>query len=339
MDAAPAPATSNAPAATGKLISAGFLGLLATQFLTALNDNVLRWLVIGIGKDHVEVSQVNSVLAAGTACFVLPYPILAAPAGYLADRFPKRSVIVACKVAEILFMTLGIVAILCGNLETNLAMGLILGVLALMGAQSAMFSPARSGSIPEIVDPALISKANGLFALATVIATVIGMVIGNWLADQTAPKGMTNIWLSAVVLIGIAIIGTLTSLLITPQPAGDPTRKFPWDAPIQTLRDLGTLASNLPLLRVAVGVAFFYSVATLAQLNIDQLAAEGGTVQESAKSPLLLALIAGVCVGSVLAGIWSGDHVELGILPLGAFGVALNSLLLFTVPQRIFDPA
>ena len=54
---------------------------------------------------------------------------------------------------------------------------------------------------------------------------------------------------------------------------------------------------------------------------------------ESAKSPLLLALIAGVCVGSVLAGLWSGDHVELGILPLGAFGVALNSLLLFTVPQ------
>src|SRR5262249_23627372 len=32
------------------------------------------------------------------------------------------------------------------------------------------------------------------------------------------------------------------------------------------------------------------------------------------------------------------DHVELGILPLGAFGVAVNSLLLFTVPRQLFIP-
>src|SRR5437762_13104928 len=68
---------------------------------------------------------------------------------------------------------------------------------------------------------------------------------------------------------------------------------------------------------------------------MDRPAAEGGAQHEAAKSPLL-ALIAGVCTGSILAGIWSRDHVELGILPLGAFGVALNSLLLFTVPHQLF---
>ncbi len=31
-------------------------------------------------------------LSAGLACFVLPYILLAAPAGYLADRFCKRYV-------------------------------------------------------------------------------------------------------------------------------------------------------------------------------------------------------------------------------------------------------
>src|SRR4029078_12507160 len=84
---------------------------------------------------------------------------------------------------------------------------------------------------------------------------------------------------------------------------------------------------------------FFYAVGALAQINIDQLADEGGGASASAKSPLLLALIAGVCTGSILAGIWSRDQVELGILPLGAFGVALNSLLLFTVPRPLFMPA
>ena len=339
MNATAAELTKETAPAGRTLFSSGFLALLSTQFLTALNDNIFRWLVIGIGKDHVEPSEVGYVLMAGTAFFVLPYLILAAPAGYLADRYAKRSVIVGCKIAEVVIMALGIGAIMLGSLPTGWALGLLLGVVALMGGQSALFSPARAGSIPEVLRPELISKANGLFGLATVIASVLGMVIGNGLADWTEPKGMNPLWLSAVVLIGVAVLGTLTCLPITSLPPGDPTRKFPWDAPIQTYRDLRTLASSRPLLRVALGIAFFYAVGALAQLNIDQLAAEGGALEESAKSPLLLALIFGVCVGSVLAGLWSGDHVELGILPLGAFGVALNSLLLFTVPARLFDPA
>src|SRR5204862_2289692 len=115
------------------------------------------------------------------------------------------------------------------------------------------------------------------------------------------------------VLIGVAVIGTLTSLPISRMPPGNPDRHFPWDGPQQTWRDLRLLASNLAIFRVALGIAFFYAVGGLAQLNIDQLADEGGGVNASAKSPLLLALIAGVCVGSILAGIWSRDPVELGI--------------------------
>lgn len=351
MDAAHAPSASNATTAGGSLFSAGFLGLLATQFLTALNDNIYRWLIIGIGKDHVAAYTKShgpsgwlndgNVLMAGTACLVLPYLVLAAPSGYLADKYPKRSVIVGCKFAEIIIMMIGVGAILCGNLSTTWAVGLLFATVALLGAQAAMFSPARAGSIPEVLKPELISKANGLFTLFTVVATVIGMVVGNKLADLTGDRGLERWWLSALVLVGVAVIGTLTSLPINRLPPGDPTRTMPWDAAQQTWRDLMHLAGNLPLFRVALGVAFFYAIGALAQINIDQLVDEGmthGIKSDSAKSPLLLALIAGVCTGSVLAGLWSGDHVELGILPLGALGVAINSLLLFTVPQALFVP-
>ena len=95
------------------LRNASFIGLVCTQLLTATNDNVFRWLVIGIGKDYYP-DNVSGVLTAGSACFLLPYLLLAAPAGYLADRFSKRSVIVACKVAEVVIMVMGIGAILIG---------------------------------------------------------------------------------------------------------------------------------------------------------------------------------------------------------------------------------
>ena len=330
MDTAFAPESGNQPSAGSTLASAGFWGLLATQFLTATNDNIFRWLVIGLGKQHVPESQHGAILMAGTVCLVLPYLVLSAPAGYLADKFPKRSVIVGCKLAEIVFMLVGVGAILCGRMTGGWAVILLLTTVALLGAQAALLSPSRAGSIPEILRPELISKANGLNTLFTVIATVIGMVIGNWLVDATGPKGLDRWWISAVVLVGTAVLGVLTSLPIPRLAPGNPTRHFPWDAAQQTWRDLKLLGSNLPLFRVALGVAFFYGVGALAQLNIDQLAAEGGGAAASAKSPLLLALIAGVCTGSVLAGIWSRDHVELGILPLGAFGVAASSLLLLT---------
>jgi acyl-[acyl-carrier-protein]-phospholipid O-acyltransferase/long-chain-fatty-acid--[acyl-carrier-protein] ligase len=345
------PAAPSSLSAGGGLTSSAFLGLLATQILTALSDNIFRWLVVGIGKDHVAHHAQGSgtsgwltddnILMAATICMVAPYLLLAAPAGYLADRFPKRSVIVGCKSAEIVLMLLGVVAILCGQLPPAWALGALFAVVALLGAQSAMFSPARTASIPETVRPELISKANGLFSLGTVIAAVVGMVIGNALSDATGDKGLDRWWLSGIVLVGVALAGTISSLLIAERPAGDKTRRFPWDALPQTWRDLRLLAGTRPLFRVALGIAFFYAVAALAQMNIDQLVDEGmrsGQAPDSAKSPLLLALIAGMCAGSVLAGIWSKDHVELGIVPLGALGITLNSLLLFTVPHVLFEP-
>ncbi len=132
-----------------RLLSITFLGLLFTQFLGAANDNVLRWLVIGIGKEYVSSDHVqleaSTVLAIGSGCFVLPYILLAAPAGYLADRYSKRTVIVACKVAEVVIMAFAVLAIVIGNVY------LMFAVVALIGSQAALFGPAKLGSIPEML--------------------------------------------------------------------------------------------------------------------------------------------------------------------------------------------
>jgi acyl-[acyl-carrier-protein]-phospholipid O-acyltransferase/long-chain-fatty-acid--[acyl-carrier-protein] ligase len=314
------------------LRSRSFIGLLLTQLLTAVNDNVFRWLVIGVGKDFVSAEEIRNILMAGTACFVLPYLLLAAPAGYLADRYSKRSVILGCKIAEIFIMVLGTIAVVLGNLW------LLFVAVGLMGAQSALFSPAKLGSVPELLRSDRISLANALFGLTTVIATVVGMALGSWLAQVTGFRGQEHWHWSGITLISISIVGMLLSLLIRRVPAANPGRTFPWNAFSQTYRDLRTLASSGPLLRVALGIVFFWSVGGLAQLNIDQFASEGGGLVETDKVPLLFCLILGVGVGSILAGIWSGGRVELGILPLGAFGIAVSSMLIFTVQDTIIDP-
>jgi len=136
----PAAATPAAPLADarGGLATRSFLGLLATQFLVALNDNMFRWLIVPIGKNILGAEHADRALSMGLVCLVLPYIFLAAPAGYLADRFSKRAVILGCKVAEVVLMVLGIASILQGNIY------LMYGVLTLMGTEAALFSPART---------------------------------------------------------------------------------------------------------------------------------------------------------------------------------------------------
>jgi acyl-[acyl-carrier-protein]-phospholipid O-acyltransferase/long-chain-fatty-acid--[acyl-carrier-protein] ligase len=88
-----------------------------------------------------------------------------------------------------------------------------------------------------------------------------------------------------------------------------------------------------------MGIMFFWTLGALAHLNIDQFVFEAGGWKQTQVAPLLAALVIGIGVGSVLAGVWSAGRVELGILPLGALGLVLMPLLLFTVEGEFFEPS
>jgi len=311
------------------LASASFLGLIVTQWLTVMNDNIFRWLAVGIAKQYVDPKHESFVLSLGTIAFVAPYILLAAPAGYLADRFSKKNVIVVCKLAEIALMALAMLTIWMGNLV------LLFGVLALMGAQAALFSPAKMGSIPEMLPSKRISAANGCLGLVTVVSTVLGAAAGNWLTDATGAFGRERMGLSASILLGVAVVGWLASHLIARAPAAAPHRRFPWNAVPETWRDLQALGADRAILRVALGIMFFWSLGALAQLNIDRFAFEQGAFLQTQVAPLLGALALGVGIGSVLAGVWSGGRIELGIVPLGGIVIAVSSALLFFVRSAL----
>lgn len=307
------------------LASGTFVGLLLTQLLGATNDSITRWLVIGIGKQNFSAEQASQMLVAGSVCFILPYLLLAAPAGYLADRFSKRDVIIWCKVAEVFLMLLTVLAV---YVNSNM---LLFTSVALMGAQSALFGPAKLGSIPEMLHQSAISAANGLIGFVTVLAIVIGTAIGGWLATQHVHGAFgTYDWLvETAVLVGIAVTGWATSLWIAFLPAAQPQMKFPWDLARRTWGDVKILASDRALFLVALGSMFFWSLGTLSQLNIDQLVYEHGGSAQVQVVPGLVALVIGMAVGSLLAGMWSNEHVELGILPLATGGLVLFTFLLY----------
>ena len=81
----------------------------------AVNDPIFKWLVSWVNTNPSAETYKDIAVSAGLAMLVLPFILLAAPAGYCADRFSKRTIIVACKVAEVILMILGVMVILHGN--------------------------------------------------------------------------------------------------------------------------------------------------------------------------------------------------------------------------------
>lgn len=151
-----------------RLKTPGFIAYLATQFAGAFNDNLFKLLLIcfasnllaGTGHDKIYVPIAG-------ALFILPFLLCSSYAGYLADRFSKKQVMVGTKVAEIVIM-------LCGLLLFRLqTVNLLLLVLFCMGAQSTFFSPAKYGFLPETLPAAELSRGNGLNQLFTFLAIIL----------------------------------------------------------------------------------------------------------------------------------------------------------------------
>ena len=86
----------------------------ATQFFGAFNDNLFKQLVLLLCIDNV-LRGGSDWQGAAQAIFAVPFVLFSGFAGWLADRTPKRGLIVLCKVAEIGIMLAGMAAFFVGG--------------------------------------------------------------------------------------------------------------------------------------------------------------------------------------------------------------------------------
>ena len=300
--------------------------LIAVQFFTGLNDNLFRWLVVPLARTGGMDS--STALAVGGLCFLLPYLMLAPLAGSLSDKYPKRSVTLACKVAEVGILLFGL-----GMIWLTWMPGIFFAV-ALMGAQSAIFAPAKYASIPEYLPPSQLSYGNGMMGVITVAATALGLSGGYWLAGASGLTLETRPDFGAIAIVGccflgVSALGLAATVYMREVPAPDPDRAVVWNPATETRPALHLIGSDLVLMRTALGIAFFWSLGTLAQLAVDIYAHELLQLSEQSTGILMTTLIIGVGLGSLLAGLLCGEEIELGLVPLGALGIALGAFVVF----------
>lgn len=302
-----------------------FWPLFWTQFLGAFNDNFFKnALVILITYRAVYLAGIppEQMVAFAAAVFVSPYLLVSGTAGELADKFDKADLIRWTKFAEVGVMVLGAIGFLVNSPP------MLLGVLFLMGLQSAVFDPCKYGILPEHLREEELVAGNALVGMSTYLAILLGTMSGGLLIGLEG--GET--YVAAGVLV-IAALGIVSSRFILPAPSASPDLKVNWD-PIRPTTELFRLAtSHRPVWLAILGITWFWTIAGLF-LSLYPTYSRDILGGDESLATLVIALFSvGIGFGSSLCDWLSRGRVELGLVPIGAVGMTVFCFDLWLVGQ------
>lgn len=164
------------------LFRRGFLSLVTTQFFGAMNDNVLKGVLIFMVIDGAWAGRLgNGGQAIVGLCFTVPFLLLSGIAGQIADRYSKRTVTQWVKIVEIPIAVAAAIGFYTGNLWITLF------ALIALTCQSSFFGPAKYGMIPELVKDSDLSRANGSINMMTNAAVIVGTLVAGIVSDRYCP--------------------------------------------------------------------------------------------------------------------------------------------------------
>ncbi|MEZ6127258.1 MAG: MFS transporter [Planctomycetaceae bacterium] len=274
-----------------------FHGLLSTQFLGAFNDNYFKQMVL-LKCVEMAGSANRDLQPLAMAAFAMPFVLLSGFGGYLSDRFSKRTVIVWCKVAEIAVMAAGLAALMPGVASGMDLMYLLIIVLGFMGAQSAIFGPSKYGILPELFSGRQLLPVNGAIQMTTFLAIIFGMAGAGIALDNLD----NSLWMCSLIAVGIAILGTVTSLLVRPTPVAQPTLPLRWDN-LLIPKEVWQLFGTQPKLAKAILVMMvFWFIGGVAQPAVNSLGENVLHLSKTRTSLLAASIGIGIALGCIVAG-------------------------------------
>ncbi len=271
-----------------------FAAMAASYGMGVFNDNFYRQATLLLAV----VAGQNWYPGTAMAVFALPYLLLSAAAGWLADRFPKRNVIIGAKGLEIAAMILGAAGVLWQS------WGLMLGMVCLMGTQSALFNPALAGSIPELFPREAVTRVNARLRVAITAAILFGVVCAGVALEaegmifEIFPAGRLAV---ALIVLVVAVLGCTASFAIPWRKAKNPDAAFPWKGPWETLKELWRIRRD-PELSLAIGViclVFFLGAVQI--LIVNEMGIRQFGLGEGLTSAMNFATLLGVAIGGLIS--------------------------------------
>ncbi|KJV35290.1 MFS transporter [Luteibacter yeojuensis] len=292
-----------------------------TQALGAFNDNAFRNAMVMLVAFQMALpdSQVSLYTNLAPALFILPYFLFSATAGQLAEKFEKTRIIRYVKLFEIAAMAIAAIGFHTHHIS------LLLLVLFLMGVHSTVFGPIKYSILPQALERSELVGGNALVETGTQLAMLIGMIVGNSLMLIEGYGTLA----ASLTTIAIAVAGYLVCRAIPSAPATAPELRFNWNPLSETWRVLKLTHEDRAVFNAVLGISWFWFFGTvmIAQLPNYTRHVLGG---DGSVNTLVLTLFSlGTGIGSLLCEKLSRKRVEIGLVPMGAFGLTVFAIDLY----------
>ncbi|MDE1334363.1 MFS transporter [Vibrio aestuarianus] len=305
-----------------------FLPYFITQFFGAFNDNifknVLLLFVAFAGANVLPISS-NLFINLAAGLFILPFFLFSASAGVLADKYEKSAFIRKVKLAEIGIMCLGAIGFITESYS------ILLLLLFLMGTQSAFFGPVKYALLPQQLKSEELVPGNALVETGTFLAILLGTLGAGLIASAENAK-----YVAAAAVVVFAIVGYLASRHIPNAPACAPDLKFRWQPIKQTKQTIAIAKSDRTIFQSIMAISWFWFLGAAYLTQFPNFTHHYLNGNESAVSFLLALFSIGIATGSMTCDRLSNHRIEVGIIPIGSFGITIFGYLMAqAVPDNL----
>lgn len=300
-----------------------FHGMTVTQFLGAFNDNLFKQLVLLLCVD-LKLRSGQDYQPIALALFAVPFVLFSGFGGFLADLNSKRSIVVLCKIGEIVVMSLGLFVFFIQWPSAEIRLYCLFAVLFLMSMQSAFFGPAKYGILPELFRKGDLPAANGIIQMTTFLAIIFGMAIAGYSKDWL----QGDLWMLSIFCVVVAVVGTFTSLLIRRTAIAHPGLKFEWEALGVNAETATMLKTDPPLLGVLLVSSLFWFVGGVVHPAVNEFGKLQLNLSDARTSMMAACMGIGIALGCVLAGRCSRHRIDFRLVTGGAWGITLALILL-----------
>ena len=128
----------------------------------------------------------TSMQAATQFFFFAAYIVFSIPGGWLADRLPRKWVMLGCDESRGALLLLSMLMVGEAAGQADIAPEYhwrVYAVLFAVGTFAAIFNPSRNAIVPQIVPPGQFQPANAIILGINVIASMIGLIVGGWIIE------------------------------------------------------------------------------------------------------------------------------------------------------------
>lgn len=295
-----------------------FLPLFATQFLNAFNDNLYKnamvlFVVYSVYNSEAAEAQFSAI---ASGVFILPFFLLSALSGQLADMHDKARIIRAVKMAEIFIMIVGAAGLLLawqGILVDAFAIPLMMLGLFAMGVHSTFFGPIKYAILPQHLKKDEVLAGTGLVEAGTYLAIIAGTILAGWIPVEVA----------AAAVILTALLGYVVSREVPPAPPMIESQLVDRHIIRASIRLIRDTMHQREVFFAILAISFFWTIGAVLFIQFPPLAKNVLMANKQVASLFLVTFSVGVAIGSIsinamLKGTVSARYAPFSVLFMGA---------------------